>query len=194
VVRETVLWRRKKLSLFQLVIATATWVVMEVYQFNFLTIASWAAMAIVTASFLWGNILRLVGKEPSDMSRLEIPEETAVRFAHRVKRSIEGGERWLFHVTIEREWYVFIGIVGVLYLLSILGSYSDFLTLLYIGNVLGMTVPVIYVKYENQIKRFGEGIRMRMRSVYERFDEKVIQRIKHKLFNHHEVKKEKKAE
>ncbi|KAK6924099.1 hypothetical protein RJ641_010299 [Dillenia turbinata] len=54
-----------------------------------------------------------------------------------------------------------------------------------VGDVLGTTVPVIYVKYENKIQRVGERMRMQMRSVYERVDEneKLIQTI---LFNHHE--------
>lgn len=60
--RDTFLWRRKKLSLMVLVMATATWVVMEVYQFNFVTLASWASIFVVTSLFLWGTALRLLGK------------------------------------------------------------------------------------------------------------------------------------
>jgi len=61
--KDIVLRRRKKLSTMTLVAAaTATWVLMEVYQFNFLTLISWLIMFVVTSIFLYSNMLRLLGK------------------------------------------------------------------------------------------------------------------------------------
>jgi len=62
--------RRKKLStILTLVAATATWVLMEVYQFNFLTLISWLTIFVVTSIFLYSNMLTLFGKSaPSPSS------------------------------------------------------------------------------------------------------------------------------
>ncbi|KAF7112876.1 hypothetical protein RHSIM_RhsimUnG0183100 [Rhododendron simsii] len=62
IVRDVGLWRRKKLSISVLLVATAIWVLLDVYEFNFLTLISWAGMVIATSAFLWGNILRLLNK------------------------------------------------------------------------------------------------------------------------------------
>ncbi|KAE9466860.1 hypothetical protein C3L33_01205, partial [Rhododendron williamsianum] len=62
IARDVVLWRRKKLSISVLLVATAIWVLLDVYEFNFLTLISWAGMVVVTSAFLWGNILRLLNK------------------------------------------------------------------------------------------------------------------------------------
>ncbi|KAK9948803.1 hypothetical protein M0R45_004365 [Rubus argutus] len=67
--RDIFLWKKKKQSVLVLLIATATWVLLEVYHFNFLTVFSWAAMFIVTSLFLWGNMLRIFKKEPPNLLR-----------------------------------------------------------------------------------------------------------------------------
>jgi len=62
IMKDIILWRRKKLSTIVLIAATATWVLMEVYQFNFLTLISWLTIFLVTSIFLYSNMLKLLGK------------------------------------------------------------------------------------------------------------------------------------
>jgi reticulon-1 len=62
IMKDIVLWRRKKLSTSILIAATTTWVLMEVYQFNFLTLISWLTIFVVTSIFLYSNMLTLFGK------------------------------------------------------------------------------------------------------------------------------------
>ncbi|KAI9391065.1 hypothetical protein POPTR_007G038500v4 [Populus trichocarpa] len=139
-VRDVFLWRRKKLSLLVLLVSTATWVSLDVYQFNLITVASWAAMFAVTSLFLYGNIARFLRKEEPDLSGLEISEQTAIEAARSVRQSIEEGVRWMCHVSAERELFLFARVVAALWLLSYVGSFWDSLSLLYIGNNLCITV------------------------------------------------------
>ncbi|XP_061949518.1 reticulon-like protein B13 isoform X2 [Populus nigra] len=176
-VRDVFLWRRKKLSLLVLLVSTATWVSLDVYQFNLITVASWAAMFAVTSLFLYGNIAR---GEP-DLSGLEISEQTAIEAARSVRQSIEEGVRWMCHVSAERELFLFARVVAALCLLSYVGSFWDSLSLLYIDIVVGMTVPVIYVKNEDKIKRFEEWMRMQARRLCDMVDEKVVKRMKNRV-------------
>jgi hypothetical protein len=53
--KDTVLWRRKKLSTMVIAAATVvlvTWVLMEVYQFNFLTLISWITIFFIASIFI----------------------------------------------------------------------------------------------------------------------------------------------
>lgn len=180
-VRDVFLWRRKKLSLLVLLVSTATWVSLDVYQFNLITVASWAAMFAVTSLFLYGNIARFLRKEEPDLSGLEISEQTAIEAARSVRQSIEEGVRWMCHVSAERELFLFARVVAALWLLSYVGSFWDSLSLLYIDIVVGMTVPVIYVKNEDKIKRFEEWMRMQARRLCDMVDEKVVKRMKNRV-------------
>lgn len=67
------------------------------------------------------------------MSGLEIPEESIRGITYSVKVSGEEMVRWMFRVGAQKEWLVFAGTVTALWLLSVVGTYIDFLTFLYIG-------------------------------------------------------------
>ncbi|XWS45321.1 hypothetical protein CRYUN_Cryun15aG0126400 [Craigia yunnanensis] len=187
--RDIILWRRKKLSATVLLISTATWVLLEVYQFNFITVASWLAIFILASLFLWGNVLRLLGKEPPNLSDLEISEHTALEITNTCRTVIEEVLIWMFHVTIEGDWFVFARTVAGLFLLSYVGNFFDLLTFLCIGIKMVMTVPMIYVKYVDQIKRRGERVKAQLRRFYEMFDEKVMRKMKNKIVKQEKEKK-----
>ncbi|KAK0603602.1 hypothetical protein LWI29_006733 [Acer saccharum] len=173
ILRDVVFWRRKNLSLMVLVLATATWVLLYVYQFNFITIVSWAAISIVALLFLWGNLLRLLGKEPPDLPGLEISEQSTMEVANSCRGIVEEAVRWIFHVSVEREWIVFAQVVGGLLSLSYIGTFTDLLTFFYIGIVMGMTVPLIYVKYDDKIKRAGDQVKVKAKRLYEMVEQKI---------------------
>ncbi|KAJ6288593.1 hypothetical protein OIU76_024556 [Salix suchowensis] len=134
----------RKLSLLVLVVSTATWVSIDVYQFNFITVSSWAAMFAVTSLFLYGNMLRLFRKKEQDLSCLEISEQTAIETARSVRQSIEQGVRWMCHVSAERELFVFARVVAALWLLSYVGSFCDSLSLLYIGKLITVSLVTVH--------------------------------------------------
>ncbi|KAG5061150.1 hypothetical protein JHK85_002239 [Glycine max] len=160
---------------------------MEVFEFNFLAVVSWVAILVLASIFLYANMLRLLGKEPPNLLRLEVTEETT-RIAKTVRAWIKEAIRWLFLVGAEKEWPVFVGAVAALLLLSYIGSCMDLLTLVYMGTLVGMAVPLTYVKNEDKIKRFVGWLREKHKRYYQIIDEKTIQKIKSR------IAKEKKTE
>ncbi|XP_050208098.1 reticulon-like protein B13 [Mercurialis annua] len=191
-VKDIFLWRRKKLSVMVVSVATVIWVLLDVYEFNFITIASWLAIFLVSSLFIYANLVRLFRKEEPNVSNWEVSEETAIEISRSVREMIEEGIRWMFFVSAEKDWFTFVRAVAVLWLLSYVGSSCDFLTLLYIGTIGGMTGPVMYVKNEDRIKRCEEWMRMKTRRVYEMVDERVFKQVKNKLS--HGKEKDKKVE
>ncbi|KAI4314929.1 hypothetical protein L6164_027789 [Bauhinia variegata] len=192
IVRDIILWRRKKLSAAVVIATTAIWALMEVYQFNLVTLISWAAIFVVSSMFLWSNLLRLLGKEPPHLSRLELSEESGQRTANTVRSWIEEGVKLMFWVSAEAEWPIFLGVVTGLLFISYVGSCAnDLLTFLFIGTLVGMTVPVTYVKNEDRLKSLMEWLKTKSKRSYQLIDEKALKEIKGKLVND---KKDKKAE
>ncbi|KAF7828762.1 reticulon-like protein B13 [Senna tora] len=197
IAKDIVLWRRRTQSATILIASTATWVLMQVYQFKFITLFSWLAIFLLASSFLCANMLRLLGKEPPSLSGFEMTEESAMQMAHTIKACSEEGIRLMFRLTTEEGWPLFLGLVAGLWSLSYIASKMDFLTFLYMGIIVSTTVPVIYVKNENRIKSLVEWLKAKSKRSYEIFDERAIQKIKTRVINESEMKKqndEKKAE
>lgn len=191
IVRDVYEWKRKDLSLLLLAVATAIYVVLEVYHFNFIPLLSYAAIFIFTSAFIWENLLRLFRKEGPSMPRVEIPEESIRGIAYSTKVSGEEMVRWMFRVGAEKEWVVFAGTVIALWLISVIGTYIDFLTFLYVGTVVAMTAPVFYKRYEDKIKEYFWRVREQGNWVYAMVDDKVIRKIKDKRVGHQQTKQHK---
>ncbi|CAI9110110.1 OLC1v1010078C1 [Oldenlandia corymbosa var. corymbosa] len=163
VAQDVIMWRKRCLSILVLSAATATWVALQVYQFTFLTVASWVAMFVVASLFVWGNIHRLLGKEVPELSGMEISEGSAVEMAHGIRESVEEGLRWMFRVsstTNGRELLKFAAILASAWLLSWIGGRFDLLTIAYTGIMVGMTVPLVYTKYEHKFNEYGRRLRV----------------------------------
>ncbi|KAK2999586.1 hypothetical protein RJ639_023491 [Escallonia herrerae] len=153
--KDIYLWRRKSLSMTVLVVATATWALLEVYQFNFVSVASWLAISVLATLFIWGNILRLLGKEAAArLPGMEVSEGTAIEVAYSIKECVEEGVRWMFRVSAERPWFVFAGTAA--------------------GIIGGMTLAVIYAKYEDKLSVYWDRVRGQCRRLYNTIDEKLV--------------------
>ncbi|KAM7507033.1 hypothetical protein LguiA_017486 [Lonicera macranthoides] len=179
------------MSILVLLVATVTWVVMEVYDYNFIPMVSYVGMAISASLFIWAGILRLMGKETPSLSGLEIPEQTAIGMGHSVREWIEEGVRWMFRIGAEGELFVFAGAVVALWLFSHVARFCDLLNLLYIGIVVGMTVPPIYMRYEHKIKEYRNRMTVQCERLYDMINERVVKKVKNMVIGE---KKEKKIE
>ncbi|KAM0032192.1 hypothetical protein Hdeb2414_s0016g00472361 [Helianthus debilis subsp. tardiflorus] len=115
------------------------------------------------------------------MSAIGISESTTNEMAKWMSQSSEDTARWVFKVGAQSEWYVFAAAVVGLWLLSIIGGSTDLLTLLFIGTVVGMSVPVIWVKYDYKIRENGKRLQMQSKRFYSMIDEKVLQKLKAKV-------------
>ncbi|KAL3630987.1 Reticulon-like protein [Castilleja foliolosa] len=71
----------------------------------------------------------------------------------------------------------FLAVIAGLWVLSLLGSCMNFLTLFYICFVLLHTVPVLYEKYEDQVDAFAEKAEAELKKQYAVFDAKVLSKI-----------------
>ncbi|KAM7252540.1 hypothetical protein ACFE04_024423 [Oxalis oulophora] len=189
--RDIFLWRRKRYSVTLLLLTTTIWVLLDIYKFNFITILSWAAMAIVSSLFLYGNVFRLLGKEPPNLEGLEMTEHSTMKIANPIREMAEEIVRWMFRVSAEGEWPIFVKTVAGLLLLSYLASFTDLLTLLYLGTVVGITIPPFYIKYEDRIKRCKEDAMEKTRRMCAMLDDKVVKKMKNKVV-HVKVEKDKK--
>ncbi|KAM6564416.1 hypothetical protein CsatB_024414 [Cannabis sativa] len=117
------------------------------------------------------------GETKELLSGEEITVESALKVAMALRTWTEESIRWMFKVGAQSDLLTFASTLFGLWLLSQVGNYFDFLTIQYIGIVMGMTLPVIYSKYEDNIKRLSEGVKKQLHRYYDMFDEKVIKKV-----------------
>ncbi|KAG6426545.1 hypothetical protein SASPL_110770 [Salvia splendens] len=68
-------------------------------------------------------------------------------------------------------------VIAGLWVLSVLGSCLNFLTLFYVGFLLLHSVPLLYEKYEDQVDAFAEKAEAELKKQYAVFSSKVLSKI-----------------
>ncbi|GLU05877.1 hypothetical protein SLE2022_229520 [Rubroshorea leprosula] len=171
------LWRNKKISAGVLGVATAIWVLFELLEYHLLTLVCHCLIVALAILFLWANATLFINKSPPRIPEVRIPNEPVLQFAAALRFEINRAFAVLRDIASGRDLKKFLSVIAGLWVLSIVGSYCNFLTLFYIVFVLLYTVPVIYEKYEDKIDPFAEKAMAEIKKQYAVFDAKVLSKI-----------------
>lgn len=63
----------------------------------------------------------------------------------------------------------------------------------FVGTIGGLTIPLIYMKYEHKTREYGERLKMKLQRLHVKIEENM-QRMKKKVAGEHKEMKEKKME
>ncbi|CAH9093070.1 unnamed protein product [Cuscuta epithymum] len=171
------LWRNKKISAAGLGGATAIWVLFELLEYHLLALVCHVLIVALAVSFLWSYASSFINKSPPRIPELHIPKQPFIEVADAVTVGINHGLGLLRDIASGRDLKTFLVVIAGLWILSIVGSWCNFLTLFYIIFVLLHTVPVIYEKYEDEIDLLAEKAMKELKKQYAVFDEKVLSKI-----------------
>lgn len=171
------LWRNKKISASVLGGATAVWVFFELLEYHLLTLVCHALILAFAVLFLWSNASKFINKSPPRIPDVRIPEDKFLQIAAGLRNELNQALDTLRNIASGRDLKKFLAVVAGLWVLSIVGSWCNFLTLFYIAFVLLHTIPVLYEKYEDQIDAFAEKAMIEIKKQYAVFDAKVVSKI-----------------
>ncbi|XP_077212444.1 reticulon-like protein B2 [Tasmannia lanceolata] len=171
------LWRNKKISAGVLGGATAIWVLFELLEYHLLTLVCHCLILSLAILFLWSNATTFINKSPPRIPEVNIPEDVVESIALSLRFEINRAFAILRDVASGRDLRKFLAVIAGLWVLSIVGSCCNFLTLFYIVFVLLHTVPVLYEKYEVQVDSFAEKAMAELKKQYAVFDAKVLSKI-----------------
>ncbi|PNT53655.1 hypothetical protein POPTR_001G097700v4 [Populus trichocarpa] len=171
------LWRNKKISAGVLGGATAIWVLFELLEYNLVTLVCHCLILALALLFLWSNASTFINKSPPRIPEVCIPEEPVLQTAAALRIEINQGFSVLRDIASGRDLKNFLTVIAGLWVLSIVGSWCNFVTLFYIAFVLLHTVPVFYEKYEDQVDAFAEKAMIEIKKQYAVFDAKVLSKI-----------------
>lgn len=175
------LWRNKKVSGGVLGAATAAWVLFELLEYHLLTLVCHSSILALAVLFLWSNASTFIHKTPPRIPEVHIPEEPVLQLASGLRIEINRGFTVLRDIASGRDLKKFLLVIAGLWILSIVGSCYNFMTLFYIATVLLFTVPVLYEKYEDKVDAFGEKAMKEIKKQYAVLDEKVLSKVMSKI-------------
>ncbi|XP_045791104.1 reticulon-like protein B5 [Trifolium pratense] len=175
------LWKNKKISAGALGVATAIWVFFELLEYHFLTLICHISILVLALLFLWSNAHTFLHKTPPRIPVVHLPEEPVLQIASALRIEINRGFSALHNIASGRDLKKFFIVVFGLWIVSIVGSWTNFLTLFYITFVLLHTVPFVYDKYEDKIDPLAEKAFIEIKKQYAVFDEKVLSKVLSKI-------------
>ncbi|KAH9315497.1 hypothetical protein KI387_024124, partial [Taxus chinensis] len=174
---DVLLWRNKRISGSVLAGATAIWLLFEWLNYHLLTLICIALVLSMSILFLWSNAATFLNRSPPKMPRIAVPEDIFIIAAIALRNEVNRFLTFLQDVATGRDLKTFIGVTAGLFIVAIIGSCCNFLTILYIGFVAAHTLPVLYEKYEDQVDSCVYDVLDKMKRHYGRFDSEVLNRI-----------------
>ncbi|KAJ7566593.1 hypothetical protein O6H91_02G110300 [Diphasiastrum complanatum] len=177
IVADILLWRKKHLSIGLLVGATLSYIFFEWAGYTFLSVVSNTLLLLLVILFVWSNLAALLNRPPPPVPNIQLSEETVHKVALALHKEISQILAMLRDVSLGRDLRLFLKVVFALYLLSVVGGWVDFLTLGYIGIVAGLTLPVLYNKYEDEIDKYLHKGVHEAKKQYRKIDELVLSKI-----------------
>ncbi|KAG8387124.1 hypothetical protein BUALT_Bualt03G0220600 [Buddleja alternifolia] len=174
---DVLLWRNKKISASVLTGATVIWVLFEWLNYNFLTLISFVLIFGMLAQFLWKNASGILNRSPSRVPRVVLPEEFFVNIGKLIGSEVNRGLRFLQDVACGGNIKQFLVVVASLLAAAIIGSWCNFLTVLYIGFVAAHTLPILYERYDDQVDGFVYNVLQQLQHNYRKLDAGVLKRI-----------------
>ncbi|GMP70384.1 hypothetical protein CsSME_00029258 [Camellia sinensis var. sinensis] len=158
---DVLLWRDKKISAMVLGSATAIWMLFELIEYHLLTLVCHILILALAFLFLWANASTFINKSPPQIPEVGISDDVVLGIASDLR------------IEFNRAHSVIAG----LWVISVVGSWCNFLTLCYIAFVLLHTMPVLYERYEDRIDLFAEKALVEFKKQYAVFDAQVLSKI-----------------
>lgn len=179
---DVLLWKNKKISAGILGGATAIWAFFEVLEYHLLPLICYALILVVALLFLWSNAHIFIYKSPPHLPEVRIKDEPFLQVASAARTMINRAIAMLGDIASGRDVKKFLAVVAGLWILSVIGSWCNFLTLFYIAVVLLHTVPVVYEKYKGKIDTSAQRIMVESKKRYAVFNEKVVSKLPKGVF------------
>lgn len=171
------LWRDKQRSASILAGATVLWILFECMEYHFLTFVCHVLILSLAILFIWINSAAFLKRSPPHIPEIAIPEDAIHGLASELRFEVNRAFAVLHEVATGRNLKKYLLVVAGLWLLSVIGSWCDFLTLAYIVLVVAHTVPVLYEKYQDQIDSFAHKASLKAKEQYKVFDAKILKKI-----------------
>jgi hypothetical protein len=176
-VADVLLWRRWCGGVILLSSSTALWFLFERAGYNLLSFTANVLLLLVAILFFWAKSASLLNRPLPPLPDLEISEESVLRAADVARVWINHALSVAHDIAVGRNVKLFLQVASGLWVISYIGSFFNFLTLVYIGVLLSLSVPVLYEKYQDQVDEKLTVAHKMIQTQYRKLDDNVLRKI-----------------
>ncbi|GMY38533.1 reticulon-like protein B11 [Fagus crenata] len=176
-VADVVLWKKWYGGVVVLISASTLWFLFERAGYNLLSFVANVLFLLVVILFFWAKSASLLNRPLPPIPDLEISEESIVKAADAMQMLINSALSIAHDIAIGRNLKLFIKVAIGLWVISYIGSLINFLTLVYIGVLLSLSVPVVYDKFQDHIDEKLCVIHRILQTQYRKIDENLLKKI-----------------
>ncbi|KAG6401340.1 hypothetical protein SASPL_138193 [Salvia splendens] len=157
--------------------STVIWLLFEWIGYHLIPFICHFLILALATLFLWSNLSFYVHKSPLNLPVIELPQDFCTAVALLLCDRCNQAITMLWQVTSGKDLKNFLTAIFALWVVSIVGSWFDFLTIIYIINVLILTMPPLYEKHEDQVDSYALKAKARLQRQYSKLDENVLQKL-----------------
>ncbi|XP_010681629.2 reticulon-like protein B14 [Beta vulgaris subsp. vulgaris] len=172
-VADILLWRNKTYSASILAAFSIIWFLFEVVELHFITVACYLLMTFMLSLCIWIQAASFFKWRPPTMYDIQISESTGRHIISRINKSLTK----FYRISCGENFARFFVVLVSLWLLSIFGSYSSALNVLYVVFLGLITIPILYERYEREVGYIATQGKGDMKRLYKKLDTKFLSKI-----------------
>ncbi|XP_041013353.1 reticulon-like protein B11 [Juglans microcarpa x Juglans regia] len=176
-VADVLLWKKWYGGIVTLISATTFWCLFEVAGYNLLSFVANVLLLLVVILFFWGKSASLLNRPLPPLPDMEISEEYVVKASDAILVWINRALSIAHDIAIRRNLKLFLKVAISLWIISVIGSLVNFLTLIYIGVILSLSVPYVYDKYQDKIDAKLFIMHEISQKQYRKIDDNLLKKI-----------------
>ncbi|GAV62302.1 Reticulon domain-containing protein [Cephalotus follicularis] len=176
-VADVLLWRKWCGSVLLVVSSTTFWFLFERAGYNLLSFVANVLLLLLVILFFWAKSASLLNRPLPPLPELEVSEETVVKVADAMRVYVNYALSIARDIAVGRNLKLLLKVAFCLWVASYIGSFFNFLTLIYIGVLLSLSIPVLYDKYQDHIDEKLCATHRVIQTQYKKIDESLLKKI-----------------
>ncbi|KAG8645594.1 reticulon-like protein B11 [Manihot esculenta] len=176
-VADLLLWKIWSGNVTILGMATTMWMLFELAGYNLLSFVANVLLLLVVILFFWAKSASLLNRPLPPLPDLEISEETIVKAAGVLQVYANHALSIAREITMGRNLKLFLQVTVGFWIASYIGSFCNLLTLIYIGVLLSLSVPVLYDKCQHHIEEKLSVTHRMIQTQYRKIDDSLLKKI-----------------
>lgn len=152
-VADILLWRNCYGGGAVLISSTVLWFLFEKGGYNIIAFIANNLLLLVVILFLWAKSASLLNRPLPPIPELDISEETVLIAADEMQVWVNHVFSITHDIAVDGNLKALIKVVSSLWLISYIGSFFNFLTMIYIGVLLSLSVPFLYDMFQPQVDK-----------------------------------------